>query len=194
MPRVTLNAQKTNFRQGGGFEGVRSGRTSVKKLLPPQAIRGIWLGLLINCGPLPVTDSSDDFYRLPISPSYFLHSLRPGYRASLKISFILSLTSPSSSFSSPSSYFSSSYACQFLNISVIFPPLPHILRLSIVYSFFFTASYSWFHQFKPYLHLFLSSLYKLTCSTPRTDVILPSPRNIPKSSSDWVPTTAPIFR
>jgi hypothetical protein len=36
-----LNAQKTNFRQGGGFEGVRSGRTSVKKLLPPQAMRGI---------------------------------------------------------------------------------------------------------------------------------------------------------
>jgi hypothetical protein len=40
-PRVTLNAQKTNFRQGGGFEGVRSGRTRVKKLLPPQAMRGI---------------------------------------------------------------------------------------------------------------------------------------------------------
>jgi hypothetical protein len=40
-PRITWNAQKTNFRQGGGFEGVRSGRTSVKKLLPPQAMRGI---------------------------------------------------------------------------------------------------------------------------------------------------------
>jgi hypothetical protein len=56
-----LNAQKTNFRQGGGFKDVRSerrpvsgqnrvvsmkhegsvrGRTSVKKLLP-QAMRGI---------------------------------------------------------------------------------------------------------------------------------------------------------
>jgi hypothetical protein len=40
-PRVTLNAQKTNFRQGGGFEGVRSRRTSVNKLLPPQAMCGI---------------------------------------------------------------------------------------------------------------------------------------------------------
>jgi hypothetical protein len=60
-----LIAQKKNFRQGGEFEGVRSdrrpvvckapskqviltvflssesGRTSVKKLLPPQAMRGI---------------------------------------------------------------------------------------------------------------------------------------------------------
>jgi hypothetical protein len=31
--RVSWNAQKTNFRQGGGFE----------KLLPPLAMRGIWL-------------------------------------------------------------------------------------------------------------------------------------------------------
>jgi hypothetical protein len=45
-PRVTLNTQNTNFRQGGGFEGVRSRRTSVKKLLPPQAMRRIWLGLV----------------------------------------------------------------------------------------------------------------------------------------------------
>jgi hypothetical protein len=43
---VTSNkAQEMRRRQisdkGGGFEGVRSGRTSLKKLLPPQAMRGI---------------------------------------------------------------------------------------------------------------------------------------------------------
>jgi hypothetical protein len=113
--------------------------------------------LLINCIhvriiSLAATVSSGNFYRLPISASYFLHSPRPSYRLSLKVSFILSLTSPSSSFSLPSLYFSPSYACQFLNISVTFPPRPYILPLSMVCSFCPTASCSWFHQFKSYLH------------------------------------------
>jgi hypothetical protein len=49
---VTSNKAKSNLEwaEGGGFEGVTSerrpvetGRTSVKKLLPPQAMRGIRL-------------------------------------------------------------------------------------------------------------------------------------------------------
>jgi hypothetical protein len=46
--KSNLECTEVNFRQGGGFEGVTSerqpvetGRTSVKKLLPPQAMRGI---------------------------------------------------------------------------------------------------------------------------------------------------------